>query len=485
MKSSRALCLLPLLLGCATDDPVTTSAEADLEVTVDIAERLASLPGLTVVAELPTPGFPAGTRFFVLDLEQPVNHFWPWSGEFQQRLTLLWRGDARPTILASSGYDLYQEPFYFEATVYAAANQVSTEHRYHGTSIPDPLDWQHLTLVQTAFDQHRVVETLRPLASGPWVSIGFSKGGSTAMHHRRFFPRDVAGTLTYGAPLDVIDEVDRYGAFLDQVGTPACRAEARRVQVEMLDRRDELLALFEQRAAETGATFGGRIFESADEALELAIVDFNFTFWQYFADPVDCSWLPAAGAPAADLLAVLDAVVYLDLFSEEGFAPLVPLLYELSRDQFWYAQDLSYLGDRRRYATDDWRNFLPADVPKPKHTNLWSIDADLWVRLQGEHLMFVYGETDPWGAERYTLGPGSRDAAVYTVAGGSHLAEISDLPFDQRFEAVSRLRKWAGLPPLPPVPSKRGGDLGGCDEIGPLRLGSDPTRFGFRGRACP
>ena len=36
------------------------------------------------------------------------------------------------------------------------------------------------------------------------------------------------------------------------------------------------------------------------------------------------------------------------------------------------------------------------------------LDIDLYVRLAGRHQMFVYGELDPWGAERFH--PGTQPA---------------------------------------------------------------------------
>ena len=37
-------------------------------------------------------------------------------------------------------------------------------------------------------------------------------------------------------------------------------------------------------------------------------------------------------------------------------------------------------------------------------------DIDLWVRHSGRQLLFVYGENDPWGAEPFHLGRGTRDS---------------------------------------------------------------------------
>ena len=72
------------------------------------------------------------------------------------------------------------------------------------------------------------------------------------------------------------------------------------------------------------------------------------------------------------------------------------------------------------------------------------IDVDLWVRTQSQRMMFVYGENDPWGAERFT--PSRRDSALYVAPGANHGANIARLNPEDSAEAAATLRRWAGVP---------------------------------------
>ena len=60
--------------------------------------------------------------------------------------------------------------------------------------------------------------------------------------------------------------------------------------------------------------------------------------------------------------------------------------------------------------------------------------------------MFVYGENDPWSAEPFEPGPGTRDSHWYTVPDGNHGAKIGQLPAAQRVEATHLLQSWMGVP---------------------------------------
>jgi hypothetical protein len=64
-------------------------------------------------------------------------------------------------------------------------------------------------------------------------------------------------------------------------------------------------------------------------------------------------------------------------------------------------------------------------------------------------MLFVYGENDPWAAEPFELGFGSRDSYRYYVPGGNHGARIAQLPAAQAAESTATVRRWAGLPDTP------------------------------------
>ncbi|WP_051162970.1 S28 family serine protease [Nocardia brevicatena] len=221
--------------------------------TDDIRARIQAIPGLRLVSEEST----SSGLFFELVIRQPVDHRHPERGDFEQRLTLLHKSTGHPMVVYTGGYDLNRDrAFRAEPTEIVAGNQIAIEHRYFGASRPTPLDWSHLDIRQAAGDQHRVIEALRMIYQGAWISAGVSKGGMAAVYHRRFYPDDVVGTVAYGAP-DNTDDGDStaYDLFVEQVGTPACRAALATVQRRILLQRNEVADLLSDWAWREGYTF--------------------------------------------------------------------------------------------------------------------------------------------------------------------------------------------------------------------------------------
>src|SRR5206468_3080405 len=85
---------------------------------------------------------------------------------------------------------------------------------------------------------------------------------------------------------------------------------------------------------------------------------------------------------------------------------------------------------------------LPADLRR-SHQTLPMIDVDHWVRHEASQMLFVYGGSDPWGAEQFV--PSRNDSYSYTVAGGNHGSKIAGLAPDDKAAATAELLRWAGV----------------------------------------
>jgi hypothetical protein len=416
----------------------------------DIADELATIPGMTLVEERPaqSPGF----RFFVLSYSQPVNHLDPSRGSFEQRLTLLHRSESAPTVAFTSGYNLRIAPFRSEPTALVDGNQVGIEERFFDVSRPEPADYGDLDIYQAAADHHRVIEALRPLYPGRWLSTGASKGGMATVYHRRFFEGDIDGSVVYVAPNDVVDSDDAYAEFLDQVGNAPCRDRLHAVQRAALERRDDIVPVMEQVAAETGLTFN--LVGSVDRAFELSIVELYWTFWQYSLER-NCAAVPDADAPLADLIAFVGDVIGLTAFSDDNQLPFVPFFYQTGTELGYpdIVELSAPIADLLRYpGLDNPRTFVPADIPM-QFDPLAMHDIDRWVKERGSQLVFIYGQNDPWSAEPFEPGPGTTDAYWYTAPGGNHGARITLLAASEQVEAVNTVLGWAGLAPLAVEPA--------------------------------
>ncbi|WP_446039138.1 S28 family serine protease [Streptomyces sp. SID1121] len=405
----------------------------------DIRARVEAVPGMRVAAEKPAaPGY----RFFELAYRQPVDHRHPARGTFEQRLTLLHRSAGQPMVLYTSGYDLVASPdFRSEPTELVDGNQIVTEQRFFGTSRPDPVDWSKLDIWQAASDHHRLIEALKPLYGGPWISTGVSKGGMASVYHRRFYPHDVSGTVVYSAPDNVDDGDDSaYDTFLASVGTPACRATLEAVQREALLRRDEMVARYEEWAAGEGRTF--TVIGDADRAYELAVLRAVPMYWQY-GDPL-CTGVPDTTASTEELYTWLDRTSGLANYTDSTLTPLTPYFYQLGTQLGYPQYSTPHLtGLLRHPGIQDVRTYVSREIPLRFQPHAMA-DIDRWVRKEGSQLLFVYGQNDAATAERFRLGPGSRDARIHIAPDTNHRARIASLDPEDAAHATATVRRWAG-----------------------------------------
>ncbi|GAA2206516.1 S28 family serine protease [Nonomuraea monospora] len=423
---------LALVLPAA---PATAAAQDDL------LERLKAIPGLTVVSETQ----PSGYRFFVLSYTQPADHRNPGQGAFQQRLTLLHRSEQAPVVLATGGYGLPVNPTASrsEPTRLLDGNQVSVEHRFFRSSRPSPADWDDLTIWQEATDEHRIVQALKTIYGGKWIQTGVSKGGMTSVYHRRFYPDDVDGVVAYVAPNDPINPLDHaYDRFFARVGTPECRTALENVQREALKRRERMVALLEADAARNGYTFA-RTLGTADRSFEMTVLDTAWAFWQYLSVN-DCASVPPVTATDEELYAWIDNVASFAFYTDQGLEYYTPYYYQAATQLGWPDLAFRHLRGLTRYrGLYQPNSVLPAEL-RSRHDPRPMPDVDHWVRTRSERMLFVYGENDPWSAERFA--PSGRDSYLYVVPGANHGANIGSLPEAERAAATETLSRWAGVP---------------------------------------
>jgi PS-10 peptidase S37 len=440
---SRALTVLLSVLALLSPAVTATAVAAPARAAApdDLADRLRAIPGLTIVSQ----SAPAGYRFFVLTYRQPADHRHPAAGTYEQRLTLLHRAESAPVVLATGGYGLAAtpQPSRTEPTALLDANQVSVEHRFFTPSRPAPADWSDLTIWQEASDEHRIVQALKTVYSGRWIQTGASKGGMTSVYHRRFYPRDVDGVVAYVAPNDALNDFDgAYDRFFETVGDTGCRSALEGVQKEALKRRTRLVPLVAADAAAHGRTFT-RTIGTADRSFEMTVLDTVWAFWQY-SSAADCAGVPAATATDAELYAWIDGVAGWSFYTDQGLEPYWPYYHQAAAQLGWPSLRFDHLRGLRRYPGLYTANSsLPPEL-RARHNPLPMIDVDLWVRTLSERMMFVYGQNDPWGAERFA--PSRRDSHLYVAPGANHGANISRLTTSEKTEATATLRRWAGLP---------------------------------------
>lgn len=410
--------------------------------TVPIEVAIASAPHVLSVQER-TAALP-GYRLFWLEIEQPVDHAATGGATFRQFASLLWKGPGRPVVFATSGYGASRAPGRSDLAALLDANQLAVEHRFFEPSAPSPADWSKLTIAQAAADHHRVVESLKPVLGGKWIGAGASKGGMTAVYHRRFYPADVEGTVAYVAPTSYSTSDAAYLDFLEAVGTSACRQALKDLQHALLARRAEVQPLFE---ASAGPGDGFTTFGSA-KAFEYAVVEVSFAFWQYGSGLPGCASVPTPDAEPATLFTFMDGT----LGGVSGWIGDQALTYYAP----YYYQSATQLGGPA-YPQDHLLDVLPGGVPADDVpevypplgvAKIWDPapmpDVASWVTTTGQRLLFVYGENDPWSARPFAPSI-ANDSFRYFVPAGNHGSSIALLPDAERASATAAVRRWAGL----------------------------------------
>lgn len=399
-----------------------------------LLERLRCVRAIAEVTPIALPRGIPGAVHYELQFQQPVDHTDPGRGVFRQKALLSVVDEAAPMVLQTTGYEVGS--YASDLSRLFEVNQLDLEHRFFDTSSPPRSALDTLSLMQSAADAHRVVEALRPLFPGRWVGTGYSKGGVTAVAHRRFYPCDVDATVPYSAPFVAGLADERFLPWLETLGGEAyagCRQLFFDVDRELISRLDEFAPQLQGSYLRVGGP---------DRAVWMVT---GPQYWGLFQagmqdDPrYGCGALASADRTAWVRERVQRAEAYADQLLEGG-----PY-------SAYYHQTLSELGAparTRRHLSQFGVPRLPAQAellvpPEEKPVFEPRANADLvrWVEREGERLLFLYGTFDPWTAGAVTV-PGARDSSMVMHPGGDHGVSVLDLAPAERRAVIERLERW-------------------------------------------
>ncbi|MDE5549916.1 MAG: aminopeptidase, partial [Bacteroidaceae bacterium] len=240
--------------------------------------QLCALEGVSQVKPLET------TRFkekYVLKMEQQVDWKTASKGTFGERIIVGMKGADKPTVIVTEGYfaDYGLRPEYEEElSALFDANVVLCEYRYFAESVPQPTNWDYMTVDNSLADYHHVRQVLGKLFTGKWISTGISKGGQTTMFYRATYPDDVDVSVSYVAPLNCAVEDGRHEKFLaKQVGTKAERKAIKAAMQELMKRKGELMPLFHDYCAKHNFHF----YLPEEDIYDYCVLEYPFALWQW------------------------------------------------------------------------------------------------------------------------------------------------------------------------------------------------------------
>ncbi|MBN2415706.1 peptidase [bacterium] len=405
-----------------------TAALLPLSAQETLGEKLLQIDNLWVKKIKTADHF---SEAYELRLEQPLDHENTGGQVFRQRIYISHAGFSRPVLLETEGYTAPANRTK-ELCGLLKCNQIIVEHRFFGESAPDSLDWRFLNITQAAADHHRIVEIFKALYPGKWINSGWSKGGQTAMYHRCFYPEDVDVTVAYDSPLNLALEDQRINRFFDTVGTRKQRRQLIDFQRLVLERKDEMLPLLRDWAWKNGETFSVGL----EKALEYAVLEYTFSFWQYHM--IDPATVPRAGASAEEIFDHLKKIVYLGSYADRSMNS--PSMYQ-------FATELGYYGYEKKYVADLLSgDFYPNWAYAPQNTGLTYSPERMhaindWIRREGDRMLFLYGDNDPWSAPQVML-TGDTDALKMVLKGGNHYVGITSFRDGQLQEILTTLERW-------------------------------------------
>ncbi|WP_051311224.1 S28 family serine protease [Zooshikella ganghwensis] len=430
---SLLLCLTLFWASWSSAQPLLAHASQD------ILSYLQAIPGMEA-EELNNP--PSGYRYILIRYSQPIDHERPWLGSFKQRMVLLHKDQNAPMVLATNGYTIAVSTYRYNLTQVLNANQLKIEHRFFAESTPEPKDWQYLTIKQAAADHHRIVTAIRPFYTGKWISRGSSKGGMTAIYHRRFYPDDVDGTVANVAPQSFGRLDPRYVTFQQQVGPAGCRAALKQYQRELLKRRDIMKAYIQRYSNEQGMNFS--LEGGLDQVLDMTVGELYFQFWQY-GDIANCKDIPTNDASDADLFQFMVDWGPLYFLSDIGRKTYEPYFYQAITQLGYPRLMLGHITDLLQYDPNDYRPYVSKWPSQAfDYRAMWDIAN--FVVLKSSNLMLFYGDIDPWTAGAFFLpNSGRRSTHSFWVKDGNHGTDILTVSEEDQKKAFAMLKQWTGI----------------------------------------
>lgn len=413
---------------------ISMTAQQD---TTEFMRQLISLDGISDVQPVRTNRF---KEKYAMKIQQFVDGDNADKGTFTQRIFVALKGIDRPTVIVTEGYSAAYGWGDTEEELCRLfdCNMVLVEYRYFSESMPDPCNWDYLTVENSLRDLHNVRQTIGQIFKGKWISTGTSKGGQTTMFYRVYYPEDVEISVPYVAPLNRSVEDGRHEKFLaKQAGTAGDRKIVLKYQQEMLKRRDTMLPLFKKFCEEHNYHF----YLPIEEIYDYCILEYSFAHFQYGTKASD---IPSLTSSDNDLVRHLVTVSGPDYFAY----PNKYLSFDVQA-----ARELGYYGyslkDFKKWTVvKNTKGYLNKIMLPPGLRNI-KFDPTLYNRTvkflkeQDPKMIFIYGEADPWSASgvcEWLDCSKKKNMRVYVQPGGNHGANINHMP--ERDEIIQRITEW-------------------------------------------
>jgi hypothetical protein len=140
----------------------------------------------------------------------------------------------------------------------------------------------------------------------------------------------------------------------------------------------------------------------------------------------------------------LDKVSPISDCSDQQLGDLQAYYYQSYSELGFPDYSVPYLTPYVRFSEVDYVGELPTEEPtfdsQPMHDVLNYVDT------QGSHLLFIYGQWDPWIEGRFVLGD-AIDSESFVQPEGTHAAMIGKLKAANRETSWAMIESWTGVTP--------------------------------------
>jgi len=406
-----------------------------------LTDRLSAIKNVAMISVMTdSAGF--AEKYEIL-YSHPLDYKKPKVGQFNERIILCHVGFDRPTIVVTEGYwATYAENIKYrdEISKLLNANVVVCEYRYFGKSIPQPCNWDYLTVENSLNDIHEVVTSLKNIYKGKWLATGISKGGQTTMFYRAFFPNDVDVSVPYVAPLNKSVEDGRHEPFIEKItGTEEDRKAVLDFQLKFCKRKSAILPYFEKLCKDKKYAFNVPISEIYD----YWILEYSFAFWQWGNKLSDIPADTLNDKSMADFMMKYNDPSYFQKNSE-----FISFNVQAAKELGYYGYDTKPFGKyMKTLNTKDYlrRLMLPDTLRNIPFDNSLYKRTVRFLKKSDPKMLYIYGEYDPWSASgvcQWLDTSKKHNLKIYVQPGGSHRSRINNMPDNMREEIINQLKEW-------------------------------------------
>lgn len=417
-----------------------------------VLEKLKQIKEITGIREMEVDPF---AEYYEFWFEQPVDHAHPEAGTFKQKVLLGHKKEKAPVIAELQGYKIATAEE-GELAHLLKGNQLTIEHRFFDKSVPaGEIPWTYLTIKQAADDQHAIIQKIKEnvYPDSKWVSTGISKGGQATIFHRYFYPQDVDVSVPYVAPLNLKYVDPRLEKFLSKAGANKgsfgamlfgngdsqkdCFWSVRDFQLLCFRNMDKLLPMFEEYAAEKEYTY--TIAGGVKRALELVILEFQFSFWQW---GYECGNIPEEGDEPEVVFEYLVRVSPPSFFADKEIEEMRPFFYAALTEIGMYEYNVKpfrkYIEDKENITFDFT---IPREVVRKPFDEAQMEAINHWLQTDAERMLFIYGGRDPWSATSVDLKKNDK-CSKYVRGDMHHGCRIKHFEEITKMDIIETLKDW-------------------------------------------